>query len=358
MEHETVAWPGKRRLASHARRSPDPRPPAERHAYGIPADRGSSIRAYDRSRLARGMSSIRVAILDLSLGGTLAAGLEDGAFGASTTVEYDAYRCRSIMDVGPSPENLDGPDAVLVATETAGPDFWQTLDLMREHAPNAAMVALDGTGHDISTSCLRAGVDDVVTMEDFRSPAAVRAIERAVERNRYRRRIREYHFGPSSDGDGNEWDSVSTLYAATPLAVTERSFGALGLAAKMPDEYERIVRQYAEFLDRMLAHQTYRGNQPLSEDVNVFADKLGVLGASPRDIVELHKAAMQRKVDQQSPLKGKAYVEEGRFLVLQVMGYLAAFYRRLSWGRAAGLAGTSTGKTSRHHGQSKKELRK
>ena len=81
----------------------------------------------------------------------------------------------------------------------------------------------------------------------------------------------------------------------------------------------------------------------LAKDQSVFvanlidiADHLGALGAGPRDVVDLHKAAMASRLKDRSPRQNRAYVEEGRLLLVQLMGYLVSYYRRLSWGSRSG----------------------
>jgi len=66
----------------------------------------------------------------------------------------------------------------------------------------------------------------------------------------------------------------------------------------------------------------------LSERLRVLADKMGFLKASPRDIIELHTVTLREK-NQDVPLaKAQGYVTEGRLMVLELMGYLATFYRK------------------------------
>ena len=59
-----------------------------------------------------------------------------------------------------------------------------------------------------------------------------------------------------------------------------------------------------------------------------MGDELGVLKAVPRDVVEIHNAAIEEKSKNATPEKSKAYIEEGHFTLLGIMGYLASYYRR------------------------------
>jgi hypothetical protein len=52
----------------------------------------------------------------------------------------------------------------------------------------------------------------------------------------------------------------------------------------------------------------------------------------PRDIIELHVRTMRAIMDDESNLKAEVYAEEGRLAVLELMGYLASFYRTYALG--------------------------
>ncbi len=59
-----------------------------------------------------------------------------------------------------------------------------------------------------------------------------------------------------------------------------------------------------------------------------MADQLGRRRASPRDVMDLHLDALWHTSTAASPARAQAYAEEGRLLVLELMGYLAAYYRK------------------------------
>lgn len=64
----------------------------------------------------------------------------------------------------------------------------------------------------------------------------------------------------------------------------------------------------------------------------MLADRLGALNAGPRDVIDLHRLTIADVVTGQPPLKAEAFIDEGRLVLIQLMGYLASFYRSLTWG--------------------------
>jgi len=96
-----------------------------------------------------------------------------------------------------------------------------------------------------------------------------------------------------------------------------------------------LVARYEGLLDRALLGPTGRDYDQLDAELDDIANRLGLFGAGPRDAVDLHKAAMIDRLEGELARKNRAYIEEGRLLLVQLMGHLVAHYRRLSWGRGA-----------------------
>ncbi|MFK8182687.1 MAG: hypothetical protein AB8B99_04880, partial [Phormidesmis sp.] len=52
------------------------------------------------------------------------------------------------------------------------------------------------------------------------------------------------------------------------------------------------------------------------------------LKAGARDVVELHTLALKKKSEQENVMRVRVYAEEGRLIVLELMGYLTTYYRK------------------------------
>lgn len=64
-----------------------------------------------------------------------------------------------------------------------------------------------------------------------------------------------------------------------------------------------------------------------------MADQTGALRATPSDLVEIHDAAIKNKGAGSSILqRAGAYIEEGRLMILELIGYLTTYYRRYTFG--------------------------
>lgn len=124
-----------------------------------------------------------------------------------------------------------------------------------------------------------------------------------------------------------EIQSLERLSAPPGTAVTARSFSGGALREREAQHFQSLVERYARLLDRQLEERAYRLDNTVSDGLRDLADALGRLHAAPRDVVELHTTALRGRIAPSNPQKAQAYVEEARVAVLEVMGYLASYYR-------------------------------
>jgi len=121
-------------------------------------------------------------------------------------------------------------------------------------------------------------------------------------------------------------------------SVTAHLFGSAALHERAPTEHAKIVARYAELLGMALERRAYRGQgERLSGELRALAERLGDLGASPREVTEVHARALGGAVRGATAKKSAALLAEGRMLALELMGNLASYYRRRS--RGPGRAG-------------------
>ena len=115
--------------------------------------------------------------------------------------------------------------------------------------------------------------------------------------------------------------------------VTAALFGATPLHDSAPLEYSDIVERYGELLATALHRKAYRGQgEGLADHLRALGERLGDLGAGPREVTEVHARALKLAVRGVTAAKTQALLAEGRLLALELMGNLASFYRRRSRG--------------------------
>lgn len=118
----------------------------------------------------------------------------------------------------------------------------------------------------------------------------------------------------------------------SPLPITAQLFEAVSLHQNAPEIFTELVQSYAHLLDVAIEQRIYKVKQDRTALLNTLTEQLGFLKAGPRDILEIHTAALKEKTSYHTDKKNRLYFEEGRFLILELMGYLVSHYRNYALG--------------------------
>lgn len=124
-----------------------------------------------------------------------------------------------------------------------------------------------------------------------------------------------------------ELEALRQFPRAPQATVAAQSLGLKPLRETLPDLFDELVEHYGELLDLALEQRIYKVNYQISESLRTLGDQLGFLKAGPRDVVQIHHIALQHKASNVTLSKSRAYLEEGRLLVLELMGNLVSYYR-------------------------------
>lgn len=100
------------------------------------------------------------------------------------------------------------------------------------------------------------------------------------------------------------------------------------LKQRMPDVLVELEQKYQTILNRAVEQKIYKVEDNLSEPINILVEQLGYLQATSRDVIELHTAILKQKQKKLGQKKSKIYTVEGRYLLLELMGKLTAYYRK------------------------------
>lgn len=182
---------------------------------------------------------------------------------------------------------------------------------IRAHAPAAVIIALaEMTSASQVMDFVRKGADDAV-----RFPADTFELEHAVLIALERRAALE------------EGALLTRFVARAPTNATAQLFGSRTLRQHDPDAFEELTRQYGSILDLAVQEQVFRDTHAVPERLRALAQNLSMHRAGPRDLIELHTATLGFKLRQGEIGRVQGYVEEGKLLLLELMGDLVAIYR-------------------------------
>lgn len=195
------------------------------------------------------------------------------------------------------------------------------LELIREayrRKSGCPFVLLTGFGGpDIDLSAMQAGAFGYLEKDGLCADALDRTIYHAVEAERRRSQRRRLAF-------------LGGLDRRSDCRSPDEAMGTL--RTDQWATFEALAARYAALLEEALQRRAYRIENRVTDSLRMIGDELGLLGAGPRDVVELHCLATADKTAGVSPERAQATVEEGNLMVLELMGYLASFYRRLALG--------------------------
>ena len=129
-----------------------------------------------------------------------------------------------------------------------------------------------------------------------------------------------------------ELKSLERLSSHGKVSVTAEAFGLKSLREGAPDKFNEMVQHYNDLMDLALEQRSFKVEHNISNKLKALSEEMGFLRAGPRDVVEIHGTALKQKSSDTTPQKFQIYAEEGRVMVLELMGYLVSFYRSYSAG--------------------------
>ena len=139
------------------------------------------------------------------------------------------------------------------------------------------------------------------------------AIRSAIERKQQLAKLEPSH---------QQQQELDTLDGLIENGLDSKSNEPLKL--RMPDIFTELQERYYRLLILFVEQRIYRVKNELAGKAKVLIEQLGYLQATPQDLIELHTTSLKKS----PPQKNKAYLAEGRYLLLELMGRLVAYYRR------------------------------
>ncbi|BAU63420.1 response regulator receiver protein [Stanieria sp. NIES-3757] len=114
--------------------------------------------------------------------------------------------------------------------------------------------------------------------------------------------------------------------------INEQLADSESLQQKMPDIVAEIKERYHDLLDRFVEQRIYKVQYEINRNIEVLVEQLGYLQATPRDLIEIHTTILKQKQATLGQRQAMTYTIEGRYLLLEMMGKLAAYYRKYYMG--------------------------
>lgn len=129
-----------------------------------------------------------------------------------------------------------------------------------------------------------------------------------------------------------ELQSLRQLSHPVQNAITAGLFGTAPLHDSASQKFETFIQTYDTIIEKAIERRSFKVEHNVSQELRLMAEQLGFLRAGPRDVVEIHSTVLREKTKDAHPMRAQVYVEEGRLIVLELMGYLVSYYRSFAFG--------------------------
>ena len=225
--------------------------------------------------------------------------------------------------------HLDSERVDVVALDLSLPDSsgLDTVKMAAEHAARYRTPVVVLTGQNFAhrgVEAVQLGAQDYLIkgkLDDLLLSRALRyAIERqqllnALEQERERRQQAE------------ELAQLERLSGPSTAQTTARSFGILSIRESAPEHFVALVGEYKALIEETIEEHALKVDRKASRKIQDLAQSLGALGATPRDITEIHVAAIKQCKSDANVRRAATITEEGRMILIEVLGNLATYYR-------------------------------
>lgn len=218
-------------------------------------------------------------------------------------------------------------DAVILDLGLPDSSGLNTVDRTREKATEnrVPIIVITGLLDDATAfDALKHGAQEFLSKDSLNAASLVRTLRFSIERQRARNRIED---DDARRRHENEMTSLENISSVGTSLVTARTYGMARLRESSPDTFELLVEQYAELVEQAVEQRAFKIDRKTSQGLRVLAQRLGFLRARPRDVVEIHTDAIKREMAGRQMRRAYVMAEEARLMLVEVMGYLAAYYR-------------------------------
>jgi len=216
--------------------------------------------------------------------------------------------------------------------DSRGLDTFRSFRESAEVIPVLIITALED--ETLAIQAVQLGAQDFLVKSEVQRSLLGRFIRFAIERHRLQQELSSVRERQQREREVESMERMSSSKVVT--SVTSGIYSGKPLHEGAPEDFSEILQRYEELLDLAFENRIHRNDAELTESIRQLASYLGFLKAGPRDVIDVHTQALRGKTSHQVPIvKVQAIHEEGRMLVLELMGTLASYYRSLTVGHYA-----------------------
>jgi response regulator RpfG family c-di-GMP phosphodiesterase len=224
-------------------------------------------------------------------------------------------------------------DAILLDINLPDSTGIDTITKVKQNFPSYTVVALTGLDDDeFSSRVVQAGAQDYLFKGEVTPSLLCHSIRYAIERQHLLAEIESTRQQEQKTRELSTLEKLSQFSKRT--SITSEIYGVSSLRKNAPEYFDEIVQRYAALMDVALEQRMFQMEDKVTSELVDLADELGSIRTNAHDVVEIHTTALKIKSRSVPLLKSQAYIEEGRIMLVELMGNLAMFYRNYYYGES------------------------
>lgn len=199
----------------------------------------------------------------------------------------------------------------------------ETVDVFTKD-PVAPVVVLTGIDdEDLAFQSVKKGAHDYLVKGKFDTPLLSKTLSYTIERFRLVEQLNETRQLINRERELRRLESDANLAQASPTSHPQPQ----ALRDAYADTFSGSVDRYADLIDEAIEQRKYKGKTSLGEPLRELAKILGMHGATPKDVIDIHTTSVSAKLLDQPARRGAHINAEARYLLAGLLGYLCSFYQ-------------------------------
>jgi DNA-binding response OmpR family regulator len=200
-----------------------------------------------------------------------------------------------------------------------------TFTKLHREAPNVPILVLTSLDDDTAgVKTIEGGAEDFLVKREAQAALLRNSVRYAVLRANVRRTQEENR---QREEQSREIESMDKLSLSPATGVTARIYSGGPLHDNAPAEFKAAVAEYFDLLGLAMEQRIFKVDSDCSGRLRELGLQLGFLRSGPRDVIEIHTTALRKQFEKVSAPKAQAFMEEGRIMLLELMGNLISYYR-------------------------------
>ncbi|HOP06453.1 MAG TPA: response regulator [candidate division Zixibacteria bacterium] len=222
------------------------------------------------------------------------------------------------------------PDLILLdlnLPDSSGPG---TYEHFHQRYPDVPVIVLTGLSDErVALATIQHGAQDYLIKGEFDSRLLTKSINYSLERHRLSSALNDQK---RKEQQLRELSSLSRITDQPATSISASSLGIKRIKDVSDQAFGALVEEAVSLTEHALEQRAVRVEGNLSIDIRNLATTLGKLNAGPRDVIDIYRASLNRVSQTRKPTIAAVMAEEARYVTLELMGYLANYYRDLAGG--------------------------